>query len=160
MKKLYFAALLIIGLARLVSAEDAKFEGVEKILDRDTYERAGLSKLTSDERRTLDEALRDYVAGKQKEAADVAATEAVNRAIKERRVEPPTVIESRIVGSFKGYGLRTVFRLANGETWKPTDGDVVPNSTIESPSVVIYKDFFGYKMFVEGASMIRVKRVR
>ena len=66
MKKLYFAALLIIVLVRFVSAEDATFEGLEKVMDHDTYERAGLAKLTSDERRVLDGFVRDYVAGKQK----------------------------------------------------------------------------------------------
>jgi hypothetical protein len=159
MKKLYFAVLLIIGLARVVTAENAAFEGLEKILDRDTYEKAGLSKLTSDERRTLDGAIRDYVAGKQKEAADVAAREAVDRAVKERKVRPPEVIESKIVGSFNGYRPRTVFRLANGELWRPTNDDVVQVPPIESPNVIIYRDVFGYKMFVEGASSVRVKRV-
>lgn len=161
MKKLYLIVTLsIIASAAVALAQDAPFANLEKVMDRQTYERAGLNKLSSEERAALDNFLRDYVAGKQKDAAAVAATKAVDEAVKERKVQPPTVIESRIVGSFKGYGPRTVFRLANGETWKPTDDDVVTNSTVESPSVVIYRDFFGYKMFVEGASMVRVKRVQ
>ena len=160
MKKLYFAAVLTIALVRLASAESASFEGLEKVMDHDTYERAGLGKLTSDERKTLDAFVRDYVAGKQKDAAAVAAAQAVDRAVKERKVRPPEVIESRIVGSYKGYGLRTVFRLANGEVWKPTNDDVFTCQPIESPNVVIYRDTFGYKMFVEGSSSVRVKRVQ
>lgn len=160
MKKLYFAALLVIGVAHLASAQGGSFGGLEKVMDRDTYERAGLGKLTSDERGALDGFIRDYVAGKQKEAAGVAAAEAVDRAVKERKVRPPEVIESKIVGSFKGYGPRTVFRLANGELWRPTNDYVVTYSPIESPNVIIYRDSFGYKMFVEGASSVRVKRVQ
>ena len=160
MKKQYFVAVLIIILVRLASAESTSFEGLEKVMDQGTYERAGLAKLTSDERKTLDAFVRDYVAGKQKDAAAVAAAQAVDRAVKERKVRPPEVIESRIVGSYKGYGLRTVFRLANGEVWRPTNDDVFTCQPIESPNVVIYRDTFGYKMFVEGSSSVRVKRVQ
>lgn len=160
MKKFCLTALLAIGVARWVSAQDAAFGGLEKIMDHDTYERAGLSKLTSDERAVLDGFIRDYVAGKQKDAATVAAAEAVDLAVKERKVRPPEVIESNMVGTFKGYGLRTIFRLANGESWKPTNADIVVHSAIENPKVVIYRDGFGYKMFIEGASTVRVMRVQ
>ncbi len=129
-------------------------------MDRETYQKAGLAKLTPEERAVLDEFLRKYVSGKQKDAATVAATQAVDRAVKEKRVQPPQIIESKILGPFKGYGPRTFFHLANGQTWKPTNDDVVNNSTIESPTVIIYRDMFGYKMFIEGASFVRVKRVQ
>jgi hypothetical protein len=160
MKKLYFAALLSLAMAQFVSAQAVGFAGLEKVMDRETYGKAGLNKLTSGERAALDEFIRDYVAGKQKDAAAVASAEAVDRAVKERKVLPPEVIESKIVGTFKGYGPRTVFRLENGELWKPTNDDIISSLAIESPRVVIYRDTFGYKMFVEGAASVRVKRVR
>lgn len=128
-------------------------------MDRETYERAGLDKLTRDERATLDAFIRGYVAGKQKDAAEVAATSAVDRAVKERKVSAPEVIESKLVGSFKGYGPRTFFHLANGQTWKPTNDEVLNRSPIENPKVIIWKDVFGYKMYVEGATSVRVKRI-
>ena len=160
MKKLYFAVLVGISIANLASAQDATFGGLEKAMDPDTYQRAGLQKLTNGERAVLDEFVKHYVAAKQKDAAAVAAAEAVDRAVKERKVRPPEIIESRIVGPYKGYGLRTILRLANGQLWKPTDSEIVTISPIESPSVVIYRDMFGYKMFIEGASIVRVKRVQ
>jgi hypothetical protein len=160
MKKLYLAALLGMGVGNFASAQSASFGGLDKVMNRDTYERAGLQKLTSDERAVLDGFIRDYVAAKQKDAAAVAAAEAVDRAVKERKVRPPEVIESRIVGTFEGYGLRTRFHLANGQVWKPTNSEIVTNSPIESPNVAIYRDMFGYKMFIEGASIVRVKRVQ
>ena len=160
MKKVCLTTLLAIGMVHLASAQDGAFGGLEKAMDPETYERAGLGKLTSDERAVLDGFIRDYVAGKQKDAATVAATEAVDRAVKERKVRPPEVIESNIVGTFKGYGLRTVFRLANGESWKPTNADIVVHSAIENPKVIIYRDTFGYKMFIEGASTVRVMHVQ
>lgn len=160
MKKFILAALLALTAVQLSPAQSPNFPGVETAMDQQTYEKAGLQKLTGPERAALNAYIRDYVAVKQKDAADVAATQAVDRAVKERKVTPPQVIESRIVGAFKGYGPRTVFHLANGESWKPTNDDVVTVSPIEGPTVVILRDMFGYKMFVEGASMVRVKRVQ
>ena len=160
MKKIYLTILLAMGLAQLTSGQNAGFDGLQKEMNRALYERAGLSKLSSEERAVLDQFIREYVAVKQKDAAAVAATQAVDRAVKERKVRPPEVIESRIVGTYKGYGVRTVFPLANGQVWKPTDDDVYSHSPIEGPAVVILRDVFGYKMFVEGASVVRVRRVQ
>ena len=160
MKKFYLTTLFAIIVAHFASAQGTAFDGLEKAMDRDTYERAGVGKLTSDERAVLDGFIRDYVAGKQKDAAAVAATEAIDRAVKEKKVSLPEVIESNIVGTYKGYGLRTIFRLANGESWKPTNADIVVHSALENPKVVITRDGFGYKMFIEGASGVRVMRVQ
>ena len=156
MKKLSLTVVLLTCVVGIVFAEAPEFSGLEKAMDPNTYERAGLRKLTNSERAALDEFIRDYVTAKQK----VAASQAVDRAVKERKVQPPDVIESNIVGTYKGYGPKTAFRLANGETWRPTNDEFVSNLAIENPKVVIYRDFFGYKMFVEGATIIRVKRVQ
>lgn len=160
MKTPVVALLFLVLAAHFAAAQRPEFGGLEQTMDPQTYERAGLRKLTPAERATLDTFIRDYVSAKQKDAAAVASAEAVDRAVKERKVRPPEVIESRFVGPFKGYGPRTVFHLENGQTWKPTNDDVVNNSPIQSPSVVILRDMFGYKMFVEGASVVRVKRVQ
>ena len=160
MKKLIVAGLFAVVIATGAGAQDDRFRNLQQAMPPDVYERAGLRKLTSEERAALDEFLRDYVAGKQRAAAEVAASTAVDQAVKERRVKTPDVIESRIAGTFKGYGLRTLLPLENGQVWKPTNAEIVSNSPIQSPAVVIYRDMFGHKMFIEGASMVRVKRVR
>ncbi|MGH8094225.1 MAG: hypothetical protein ACREIF_12265 [Chthoniobacterales bacterium] len=160
MKQICLAVFLVVATAEFVLAAEPSFPGFDKAMDPETYEKAGLGKLTSAERAVLDKFVRNYVAAKQKDAAAVAATEAVDRAVKERRVQPPDVIESRIVGPYSGVGLRTIFQLANGQAWRPTNSEVFSISPIQNPNVVIYRDLFGYKMFVEGASMVRVKRVQ
>jgi hypothetical protein len=160
MKKLSLAILLAVSVAQVAWAEESAFN-LEKAMGAETYERAGISKLSSDERAALSEFVRTYVAGKQKDAAAVAAAEAVDRAVKERKVEAPQVIESNIVGTFKGYGPRTFFHLANGEVWKPTNDYIETYSPIENPKVVIYRnDMFGYKMVIQGGGTVRVKRVQ
>jgi hypothetical protein len=160
MKNFSFVVLFAIGMAPFAIAEESAFD-LEKAMGPDTYERAGIGKLTSDERAALSEFVRNYVAGKQKDAAAVAAAEAVDRAVKEKKVQPPQVIESNIVGTFKGYGPRTFFHLANGEVWKPTNDYIETYSPIENPKVIIYRnDLFGYKMFIQGGGTVRVKRVQ
>jgi hypothetical protein len=158
MKRFILAVTLSLGLLPLVHAE-TDFPGVEKSMDSETYDRSGLRKLSEDERAVLDQFIRGYVSGKQKAAATAAATEAVNKAIQEHKVVQPEITESKIVGTFKGVGVRTVFKLENGQVWKPTNGETSPSQPIENPRVIIFRDYLGYKMFVEGASTIRVKRV-
>ncbi len=158
-RSLLLSALLFLVISSATVRGQSEFPGLQKTMDSETYERAGLSKLSTEERAVLDEYIRGYVSGKQKAAANEAATQAVNKAIQEHKVEQPEITETRIVGTFKGVGLRTVFKLENGQVWKPTGGETAPSPAIENPRVIIFKDFFGYKMFVEGASTIRVKRV-
>jgi hypothetical protein len=160
MKYLAAAILLCVVTATSLRGEEAAFPGLKAAMDPETYARSGVSNLTPEQRAALDAFLRDYVAGKQKDAASVAAAEAVDRAVKERKVSAPVVIESRIVGEFTGAGHRTIYPLANGQVWRPTDPDDIRHSPISNPTVVLYRDTFGYKMFVEGAGVLRVKRVR
>ena len=160
MKKFSLAVLFAFTVTQIVVAEESAFD-LEKAMGPETYERAGISKLSSDERAALSEFVRTYVAGKQKDAAAVAAAEAVDRAVKERKVQAPQVIESSIVGTFKGYGPKTFFHLANGEVWKPTNDYIETYPPIENPKVVIYRnDMFGYKMVIQGGGTVRVKRVQ
>ncbi len=158
MKTLSLAILALLSFSALAASEN-EFGGLQKAMDSDTYERAGLNKLSKEERQVLDQFIRDYVSGKEKTVAKEAAQAAVDSASKEHKVEQPQVVESRMVGTFKGTGPRTVFRLENGQVWAPTGGDATPSPAIQNPRVIIFHDFFGWKMFVEGASTIRVKPV-
>ena len=101
MKHTLLAVFLVLGLATLVSADNPTFPGFEKAMDPDTYQKAGLGKLTDAERATLNSFVRGYVATKQKDAATVAAAQAVDRAVKERKVR------HRI--------------LLRAESWEPTE---------------------------------------
>jgi hypothetical protein len=160
MSKFTVAILFTFIVAHFALAAEPSFPGLKGVMDPETYARTGVKDLSPEQRAALDAFLRDYIAGKQKEAADVASTQAVEQAVKERKVQPPDVIESSIVGAYSGYGVRTVFHLANGQTWKPTSGDVVTHAPIDSPHVVLYRDFFGYKMFIENDGFVRVKKVQ
>lgn len=160
MNKISIAIFSIVIGGHFAVAAEHSFPGLKDVMDPETYARTGVKDLSPEQRAALDAFLRDYIAGRQKEAADVAATRAVDTAVKERKVQPPEIIETSIVGVYSGYSTRTLFHLANGETWKPTSGDAVTHAPINSPRVVLYRDFFGYKMFVENDGIVRVKKAQ
>lgn len=72
----------------------------------------------------------------------------------------PTLIKSRIVGSFDGWTGNTQFRLANGEVWRQA-GPGYFRTHMNSPKVVIKKLLFGYVMLVRGyGKEVFVRRVK
>jgi hypothetical protein len=64
-----------------------------------------------------------------------------------------------MIHDYKGYNSRTIFTLENGQKYKPASGDEEPHALVRTPAVVLTRDFFGWKMYIENASMIRVIRV-
>jgi hypothetical protein len=153
-----FFCLILASLVTLPAAEPetAAFPGVQKAMTPEQYEAAGLSKLDATERAKLDEFIKNYVAVSN----DRVATTAVDKAIKEKKVSEPEVIQSRIVGPFTGYTGTTVFTLENGQRWAQSQRDSAYYPKIDSPPVVIIKAGFGYRMYIQGASAIRVSKVR
>jgi hypothetical protein len=103
----------------------------------------------------LDEFIRNYVAVSNERVA----TTAVDKAVKENKVQPPEVIQSRIVGPFTGYNGRTTFTLENGQRWAQSQRDSAYFPKIDSPPVVIVKSGFGYRMHIAGGGAIRVTKV-
>jgi hypothetical protein len=136
--------------------QTAEFPGVQKAMSPQEYDAAGLQKLTADERARLDEFIRRFVASSNQ----VAAEKAVDRAVKERKVTPPEIIQSRIVGPFTGFSGTTVFTLENGQRWRQSQPDSRYFPKVESPPVIIVKDTIGYRMYVAGGGDVRVSRVR
>lgn len=71
-------------------------------------------------------------------------------------------IESRIVGPFKGWNGRTLFKLENGQQWVQTDGQVYVVSAQPGPDVEIVPSALGgWKLWIQPEGRwIRVKRVQ
>lgn len=158
--------LLVVGLSLgCVSLTEAQepagesFPGVKKALTPAQFAAAGLGKLSSGEQGKLDEFLKGYFTGASQRVAEQAASQAVDRAVKEKKVEPATFIESHIVGTFHGWGERTVFVLENGQRWKPVSAGAASFPPVESPQVFIVRDTFGFKMAILGGSVLRVRRL-
>src|SRR5450755_3812867 len=101
MKKLYLTAFfLVLGAwfpsLNAAQPENPEFPGVEKAMTPANYEAAGLQKLDPAERAKLDEFIRSYVA----KSNEKVATEAVDKAVHDQKVQAPEVIQSRIAGPF------------------------------------------------------------
>lgn len=85
----------------------------------DDYARAGLTKLSDEERRALDDWLARYESGE----LETARTQAVVEAVEEARsriwqMQAAERIEAKILGEFTGWSGQTVFRLDNGQVWR------------------------------------------
>jgi hypothetical protein len=163
MKQLRVLLLLVTMLACAsgLHAQTAKFPGVQKAMSSAEFEQAGLGKLTADERAALDRFIRGYVATSSEEAASAA----VDQATKEGKVvrSEPEVIQSAIVGTFRGYDGRASFTLENGQVWRQSQQVARSYPPINSPPVLIIKKpgpLSGYRMYIAGGGNIRVSRVR
>ena len=158
MKKIHLVVCFFFvasGLALAAEPETPAFPGVEKAMTPQQYEAAGLSKLDPAERAKLDEFIKNYVAVSNERVA----TTAVDKAVKENKVQAPEVIQSRIVGPFTGYNGRTTFVLENGQRWAQSQRDSAYFPKIDSPPVVIVKAGFGYRMYIAGGGAIRVTKI-
>ena len=157
-KSVLLSCLLFASFGSLFAAqpENPAFPGLQNAMTPEQYEAAGLSKLDAAERAKLDEFIRNYVAVSNEKVA----TTAVDKAIKEKKVSEPEVIQSRIVGPFTGYTGRTVFTLENGQRWAQSQFDTAYFPRIDSPPVIIVKAGFGYRMYIAGGGAIRVSKVR
>ena len=162
MKKINLIALLVLagfGMPSIQAAQPAdnpEFPGVQKAMTPEDYEAAGLQKLDPAERAKLDEFIKKYVATSNERVA----TDAVDKAVKEHKVQAPEVIQSRIVGPFTGYTGRTIFTLENGQRWAQSQRDSAYYPKIDSPPVLIMKSGFGYRMYIAGGGAIRVSKVQ
>jgi NADH pyrophosphatase NudC (nudix superfamily) len=136
--------------------ENPPFPGVQKAMTPEQYEAAGLSKLDPAERAKLDEFIKQYVAVSNERVA----TTAVDKAVAEKKVQAPEVIQSRIVGPFTGYTGTTTFTLENGQRWAQSQRDSAYFPKIDSPPVIIVKAGFGYRMYIAGGGAIRVTKVK
>jgi len=147
-------AAVVLALAVQVRAQSADFPGVQKAMSPAAFAEAGLSKLSPEERARLDEFIRGYVASSNEKAA----TAAVDNAVKTNKVTEPEVIQSRIVGPFRGYDGRTRFTLENGQVWAQSQQDTRSYPPIDSPPVLIVKAGWGHRMYILGGGNIRVTK--
>ena len=161
MKRLSLILLALCISIAFARAQSPDFPGVQKAMSPEAFEQAGLNKLSPEERAQLDQFIRGYVSN----ASQQAATAAVDQAAKEGKVRrnEPEVIQSSIVGTFRGYDGRTTFTLENGTVWKQSQQVSRSYPPVDSPPVLVFKGtsmLAGYRMYIAGGGNIRVSRVK
>ena len=75
-------------------------------------------------------------------------------------MQPPELIQSRILGPVSGWKRDKIFVLENGQHWRISENGERHFATVTDPEVFLVKDFLSYKMAIAGGGVARVTRVR
>lgn len=165
--------LIVLVLATPALAQDDEAvetrpkQDLRELMTADEFREAGLDKLSPAELENLNTWLYGFVEVERERAVEEAipqgeeafGLEQVTSAVAKIFRNQPEVIESRIVGKFRGWRGETEVTLENGQKWVQR-GDKYVYHVIENPTVRIEKGMFGYRMFVEGISQSAgVKRI-
>ncbi len=132
--------------------KSGNWDGIKKMMNAKEFNEAGLGNLSTDELQKLDAWLLKFLAYESQQL--VKADEKIQKMQK-------VAVKRRILGPFKGWTGKTVFRLDNGEVWKQRLGSRYAIS-LESPEVEIKKNLLGfYEMkIVKTGRRVGVSRVK
>lgn len=115
---LCFSALLLAISPAAVSAQDsdAAPPDVESLMTPEDFSRAGLDKLSEEERAHLSEWVERYREGAARGPVVQKAPSEMSE--KERKIDKNFEIVAKVVPRFRGWSGRTVFKLDNGQVWQ------------------------------------------
>ena len=131
------------------------FPSIKKLMSHDEFTKAGLSKLSDEEIKALDEWLQTYTA--QVAKAVVAKSSPVASG---GVAASGDVIETHIDGDFEGWDGDTVWKMDNEQIWQQSSYAYHYHYAYH-PQVLIYRASAGWKMKVEGDSEeVSVKRIK
>jgi hypothetical protein len=127
---------------------------------------AGLAELTPAQQAVLDQLAERFARDDTQQAvarvqAEVKQKKAANAGLAVRDDDEP--VRTRIAGEFHGWDGRTVFRLANDQSWQQVDSsEKYWSAAVSDPEVELRPSKIGgWKLFVPAADRwVRVKRVR
>jgi hypothetical protein len=155
MRPLIWLCTLFVFLAQPSVADESKpaaWKGMERMMSREDFEAAGLSKLTPEEMARLNDWMKRFLAY---ESTQVVSKD---KEIQELQSAP---VRRRIAGEFRGWKGDTIFKLDNGEVWKQR-GDGRYSANLENPEVEISKNFIGFYELrvVKTGAKIGVTRIK
>lgn len=142
----------------VVSLAAEKFTGALTEAER---RETGIDGLTVAQRARLDDLVERFTNGE----VDRGVTEAIEEKLDQESIVNPRkgqkVIETRLIGEFKGWNGRTIFRLENGQVWQQRNPEAFETSRpVANPTVMLKKSMIGgYWLHVEGFQGVRVKRL-
>jgi hypothetical protein len=155
----YLLALLAVCLVTAASAQTPSVPPVEDLMDPATFRAAGLHKLNDAELAHLNTWLQVLAATVLRVYGGEGAAPA-GAGPPTSAPSSPSVIESRIDGTFEGWDGDTVFRLINGQVWQQATY-AYHYAYAYMPRVLIVRDGSGYVMQVEGVRpTVRVRQLR
>lgn len=150
-------ALTLLLASSSLGLHAQSFSSLEERMSQRDFENSGLQKLSEEELAFLNRWLQE----RGLTAATAPAPAADTIGLPPARTDSGDRVQSRLMGSFRGWSGNTVFRLENGQVWQQTGGGELAGVNLESPSVTIEKGMLGaWYLRVEGYnSRAKVKRV-
>lgn len=151
MKKMTSITLFLFLFSQLSVAKENLFSN----MDKDSLKATGLHKLTIEEQKALTKWLNrsdEKIIKKEKRKFMGFQREESER----------EAISSKIVGDFKGWKGRTLFRLENNQVWKQLGSETFQIRKMNNPVVTIKPKSMGsWTLYVDGYSRgVKVKRVK
>ena len=144
--------VLIASCTAAAELKSGNWGGLKQMMSTEEFQSAGLSKLSPEELRNLDQWILHFLAYDSNQVVKTDET------IKELQKVP---VRHRIVGHFRGWDGDTVFTLDNGEVWKQR----LPGRyaiSLDNPEVEIVKNLLGFYelRIVKTGHKIGVTRVK
>lgn len=168
MYKILPALLSTLLYTSLFAAEG--FSSLEEQMTGKEFTAAGLDRLTERELAVLNDWIRRHslatldtpTSSSPVVAADVSEGEDLRGLKTKSKEKDRTPITSRIVGPFRGWDGKTVFKLENGMIWEQADKDKFYIREVENPVAIIEPGMFGtWHLHIEGySSECRVERIQ
>jgi len=146
--------LLACGLAPFAAAQS--FSTLEERMSVAQFRAAGLDKLSPEELAQLNAWLQQNVGGS---AAYGGQPVSDGPAVADTGDGP---VHSRILGEFRGWEGKTIFKLENGQVWQQVGNDPWRGVKLENPSITIRPGFMNsWTLRVEGYNTTtKVRRIR
>ena len=163
MKRLFVLGVIWAAAPAAAWAEEGQFT---RMVKPDDQAAAGLNRLSPAELAKLNQLVEDYKSGALGGAQTPKKTGGLLSKVKILATPGAPIeyqpMESRIVGSLRGWDPRTIFVLENGQCWKvATDDHYYNGPIVVNPKVVIrhVSTFGGFKISIEGVGEVRVRLV-
>ena len=155
--------LIIFAISTSAFGQQA-FSSLEEQMKGQEFKAAGLDKLTPDELAALNQWIRQHSLATLDQARTVTQAKGDQRGFEVKKIKdmPRTEINSRLVGTFKGWDGQTTFTLENGMIWQQADKDKFYVKPVQNPLVTIKPGAFRtWRLSIEGHnSDCRVKRIQ
>lgn len=168
-----------VVLIQAAIAGTAQTGGFLSTLTNEEKDRLGLNQLTPAQQEALNKAVEAYRSKTEAIAVSAAKEEAV---AEYKKSEEPSVIKraldmfktkqeedrqerftALIVGEFRGWTGRTVFRLDNGQIWRQAASDTYITKPQTDVQVAVYKSKSGYwrlRMLDDVGAWVTVERLK
>lgn len=165
MKKTLFFTFILSVQFSVFAAES--FSTLEERMSGVDFKATGLSNLTDEELKALNEWVRSHSVATLENAVTGSST-AIGKDLRGFENQPKDspygkVIKSNIVGTFNGWRTKDhTFTLANGMIWQPIESGSFSAKKVENPAVTIKKGAVGsWRLYIDGYNKgFRVRRIQ